>query len=643
MPLSTRAMREAELDVDSFRTDLFANRDRARQRRERRSRLGLMFTCALAIVALMIFVDNACAEAIMKDVGEAVMPKMRFQRQPHNTIANLGGWKKWTKKASKAAKKAADQAAAARAAAEAAARAAAERAAAEAAARAAAAKKAAEEAARRAAEEAAARAAAAEAAAKAAAEEAAAKAAAEAAAAKKAAEEAAAKAAAEAAAAKAAVAQAATDAYDAGKTLAGNTYSQTLSNVRNKFGDAKVNAYFGNQRDMLQNKYDSAKGFTDAAVNDMKSEVKELRKDLVGVAEMVVAFFNGLNCNIGPSTMTSFTTSLKNAFKSSGTADLVNKIKNEPSRFYRDMDAATCDLIWNTVFTSSSAAITTFGTAIKTLKSDCPALGGANPAFTLGFTLDVDVTFASRTGGIGTEIGVGFDMTGQKFCYVGGCVTAGRTFGSNSAANADLTPGLALSGYKELTSVPGECSLLDVGIDINLPTPIKVEGGGGLTYLYGGGMGDFVGLSYPMELGAGDPVPGADVSIKRGMCCTPICLKTDGTSCAPTNWKNPCPTMADPNAYLNLISASWGGGLGGERTLDMSHEDHTKYYRRIGDPKSHTYDAISERLSQSTIVASVLTISVLALAIVAHRRRVARKITADESTPLLEEACLKHE
>jgi hypothetical protein len=75
----------------------------------------------------------------------------------------------------------------------------------------------------------------------------------------------------------------------------------------------------------------------------------------------------------------------------------------------------------------------------------------------------------------------------------------------------------------------------------------------------------------------------------------------------------------------------------------MSHEDHTKYYRRIGDPKSHTYDAISERLSQSTIVASVLTISVLALAIVAHRRRVARKITADESTPLLEEACLKHE
>jgi len=637
-------MREAELDVDSFRTDLFANRDRARQRRERRSRLGLMFTCALAIVALMIFVDNACAEAIMTDVGEAVMPKMRFQRQPHNTIANLGGWKKWTKKASKAAKKAADQAAAARAAAEAAARAAAERAAAEAAAEAAAAKKAAEEAARRAAEEAAARAAAAEAAAKAAAEEAAAKAAAEAAAAKKAAEEAAAKAAAEAAAAKAAVAQAATDAYDAGKTLAGNTYSQTLSNVRNKFGDAKVNAYFGNQRDMLQNKYDSAKGFTDAAVNDMKSEVTELRKDLVGVAEMVVAFFNGLNCNIGPSTMTSFTTSLKNAFKSSGTADLVNKIKNEPSRFYRDMDAATCDLIWNTVFTSSSAAITTFGTAIKTLKSDCPALGGANPAFTLGFTLDVDVTFASRTGGIGTEIGVGFDMTGQKFCYVGGCVTAGRTFGSNSAANADLTPGLALSGYKELTSVPGECSLLDVGIDINLPTPIKVEGGGGLTYLYSGGMGDFVGLSYPMELSAGDPVPGADVSIKRGMCCTPICLKTDGTSCSQSKyWKNPCPTMADPNAYLNLITTSSSAALGGERTLDMSHEDHTKYYRRIGDPKSHTYDAISERLSQSTIVASVLTISVLALAIVAHRRRVARKITADESTPLLEEACLRHE
>lgn len=71
------------------------------------------------------------------------------------------------------------------------------------------------------------------------------------------------------------------------------------------------------------------KGFIDVVVNDMKFEVKEFRKDFVGVVEMVVVFFNGLNCNIGLLTMISFITFLKNVFKFSGIVDLVNKIKNE--------------------------------------------------------------------------------------------------------------------------------------------------------------------------------------------------------------------------------------------------------------------------------------------------------------------------
>ena len=431
------------------------------------------------------------------------------------------------------------------------------------------------------------------------------------------------------------VSQAAQNTYDAGASLAGSTYSQTMNNLKGKFGADMVNAFVGDSRDMLQSKYDATKGFTSSAVTEMQQETQKLASNIEAVAEMIVAFFNGLQCNIGPETMTDFTKKLTQTFKSSGTADLVNLIRQNPGKFYQALDGAACDMVWNTVFTSASAAITVFGSAIDALKSKCPALGGVSPAFTLGFTLDVDVNFATTTSGVGTELGVGFDLNGNKFCYVGACVAHGRTFGSNAMANADASPGLALSGYKELTSVPGECSMLDVGLSVSLPHPISVEGGGGLTYLYSGGLGNFVGVQYPMSLSGADPVPGADVSFKRGMCCTPICVKTNGAQCSPTNWKNPCPTAANPNAYLDLITASSSAALGGKRTLDLSDEDHTKYYRRTGERESHLGGVASARLSQSTMVtATVSMLGAFALALVAHRRRTARKV-ADESTPLL--------
>ena len=434
-----------------------------------------------------------------------------------------------------------------------------------------------------------------------------------------------------------AASQAAQNTYNAGASLAGSTYSQTMNNLKGKFGDDMVNAFVGDSRDMLQSKYDATKGFTSSAVTEMMQETQKLASNVEAVAEMIVAFFNGLQCNIGPETMTDFTKSLTRTFKSSGTADLVNLIRQNPGKFYQALDGAACDTVWNTVFTSSSAAIDVFGSAINALKSKCPALGGASPAFTLGFTLDVDVNFATTTSGVGTELGVGFDLKGNKFCYVGACVSHGRTYGSNAMANADASPGLALSGYKELTSVPGECSMLDVGLSVSLPHPISVEGGGGLTYLYSGGLGNFVGVQYPMSLSGADPVPGADVSFKRGMCCTPICVKTNGAQCSPTNWKNPCPTAANPNAYLDLITASSSAALGGKRTLDLSDEVHTKYYRRTGERESRLGGGASERLSQSTMVMVTATVSMLgafALALVAHRRRTARKV-ADESTPLI--------
>ena len=433
------------------------------------------------------------------------------------------------------------------------------------------------------------------------------------------------------------LAEKAKDTYDAGKALAGSTYKDTWNKVKNKFG-AKADAFVGNAGDMLKNKYDNTKGFTDSALSQVKSEATQLAQDTTAIAEMIVAFFNGLQCDISPSTMKTFTKNLIAKVKSGGTNDLVQKLKSDPKRFYQDMDAATCDIVWNTLFTVQSAAIDVFFSALDSLKKDCPAIAGGNvkPAFTQGFTFGVDVTFATKTAGIGTEIGIGVDIDGNKFCYVGACVMSGRTFGPNPySANAE--PGLAISGFKSMSSVAGECSLIDAGLEVNLPTPLKIQGSGGLTYLYGSGLGDFIGVQYPMSLSNSDPIPGAEVSFSKGMCCAPICVKTTGGNCAPTNWKNPCPTVTDPNAWANLITAASGAALGGEQTLDRRHEEFP--YRRMGGASDADLGDVSHERS---IVAPALTVVVAAAALVAIavqfvvRRR--NKHVANETTPLIRPA-----
>ncbi len=433
------------------------------------------------------------------------------------------------------------------------------------------------------------------------------------------------------------VAEQAKDAYDAGKKLAGKTASATWDNVVDAFGEVKVKKFVGDAGDMLKNKYDATKGFTDDAISTLKSEADDLLEDATAVAEMIVAFFNGLECNISPSTMTSIAKDLKSkAFKSGGTNDLVKQIKADPAKFYQAMDTATCDLIWNTVFSSASLAIDVFTSAISTLKSDCPALGGAKPAFTMGFTLDVDVSFSTRTAGIGTELGVGFDLNGDKFCYVGACASSGRKYGGN-IADVDVEPGLALSGYKQLGSVPGECSLIDAGLSINLPTPLKVEGEGGVTYMYGGGLGDFTGVQVPLSISQAAIVPGVQVSFSKGMCCTPICMKTDGSDCAGTNWKNPCPSAKDPDAWMNLITAASEARLGGKLTLDRSSEEHP-FARRLGFNDAELGSAEPTRKghdhsrSTAALAASVALVALLVAYV--HRTR-RSKLVVDETTPLV--------
>lgn len=426
------------------------------------------------------------------------------------------------------------------------------------------------------------------------------------------------------------------DAYAAGKAMAGSTYQATYNNVKNKFGD-KVTKFTGDSKDMLENKYDATKGFTSDAVSTIKSEASALAADATAVAEMIVAFFNGLKCDISPSTMRDIAYKLKNkAFQNGGTSSMVEQIKADPAKFYQKLDNAACDIIWNTMFTSASAAIDVFKEAIETLKEDCPAIGGAKSAFTLGLTLDVDVTFGTHTAGIGTELGVGFDLVGNKFCYVGACASSGRKFGGNPL-DADAEPGLALSGYKEMSSVPGECSLIDAGLSINLPTPLKIEGEGGLTYLYSGGLGNFVGVQVPLAISQAAMVPGAEVSFSKGMCCTPICIKTDGSDCAGTNWKNPCPTAKDPTAWENLITASAEARLGGATTLDRSNEEYpgpSTWARRLGyddDVETSTQGALRSK----TVTALAASIGLIAIIAVAAQRRRRSKLVADETTPLV--------
>merc|ERR1711985_35342 len=84
--------------------------------------------------------------------------------------------------------------------------------------------------------------------------------------------------------------------------------------------------------------------------------------------------------------------------------------------------AAACTAIWAVAeHTNPIAAV--FTGIITTFKSKCPAIAGGNaPALSLGITLDASAA-GVQSAGAGAELGIAIDSNGEKYCYVGVCVS----------------------------------------------------------------------------------------------------------------------------------------------------------------------------------------------------------------------------
>jgi hypothetical protein len=359
----------------------------------------------------------------------------------------------------------------------------------------------------------------------------------------------------------------------------------------------------------LVSSFDKSRGWSAGAVNTLADESVKLGEKVEDTAKMIVEFFKGFACNLKPSTMRSFISTFTQEMTNSGVADLVNSFKSDRSKWYNDLDGAVCQAAWTTVLggPAQAAVAQAVKSMIDTLKRDCPAVdiaGTQLPVFTLGFAVTGDV-HAAITAGVSMEIGLGVTLNGDQFCYCASCAFSGITIDSPGASGA---AGIALTGYKDISSVPGFAKFLSVGVGVELPAPATIGLEGGLTFVFATDQkelkmstfpdfsdSNFAGLSF---FGGGNiGTPGglpASVSYAAGACFTPVCVFITGSNC--------------------VSSAALG----------------VAEYSRLGASSRFIKSPLATQLSIAALVAAAAVLA----GFVAVSRRQSSKF-ADESTPLL--------
>ena len=180
---------------------------------------------------------------------------------------------------------------------------------------------------------------------------------------------------------------------------------------------------------------------------------------------------------------------------------------------------------------------------IEKFKQDCPALQidpAKAPVVTLGFFLELEAhvgTSQARSG----EYGIGMTLAGDRFTYAAACAESGLVLDSPGASGA---VGLALTGYKSISDVPGVSKYLTIGLGIDAPVipPIPKFGiDGGVTLVFdnelndkNGGFGgnNIIGFSLAVGPSIGTPgVPMISASFGLGFCMTMHCKLADDTDC----------------------------------------------------------------------------------------------------------------
>jgi hypothetical protein len=358
----------------------------------------------------------------------------------------------------------------------------------------------------------------------------------------------------------------------AAKAIAVETSHQLSTQAVSGVSSAAIEAW---QHSGIENAYSATEGWSEDAVETMREASLEAVAEMENVIELIQQLLSQLECLEGLADLKRFA----NALRAQGTGmfDLVEDVlKGQESgesrtKYFNEMSGVACNMVWAMVFPQATVVVEIIKAFGERLKTSCPALkGGDLPAFTFGVVLGGDLTGGAAKVEAATEIGVGADLDGTRFCYVAACVGSGYSIPPKTGAEGSVGASIAVSGYKDIGTVPGTAGYfaLDLGADLPIiPVGIDV----GVSYIHAAGSPDQIyGISFTGQVSSAssdvNPAPWPSAGVTQGTCHTGICVRTDGEPCTSGQDFTPWGVAASSSSASlgeDSMQQSSSGDLGG--------------------------------------------------------------------------------
>ena len=290
----------------------------------------------------------------------------------------------------------------------------------------------------------------------------------------------------------------------------------------------------------IENAYSATEGWSEDAVETMREASLEAVAEMENVIELIQQLLGQLECLEGLADLKKFA----NALRAQGTGmfDLVEDVlKGQESgesrtKYFNEMSGVACNMVWATVFPQATVVVEIIKAFGKRLKTSCPALKGADlPAFTFGVVFGGDLTGGVAKVEVATEIGVGADLDGTRFCYVAACAGSGFSIPPKTGVDGSVGASIAVSGYKDIGTVTGTAGYFAVDLGADLPIiPVGIDIG--VSYIHAAGKPDEIaGISRTGQVSSSasdvNPAPWPSGGVTQGICHTGICVRTDGEPC----------------------------------------------------------------------------------------------------------------